>query len=102
MIFYVCARDAHGVWIHKMLDSSHIFARMHARLQRTRRYPLTFIMAFIWVALFSFTISTVVDQWVDKAPATADYLSVIFGVILVAGGAEIPDTLQSVLYARQG
>jgi len=67
-----------------------------------RLYPLTFLVSFIWVAVFSFVISTVVDRWVGFAPATADYLSVIFGVILVAGGAEIPDTLQSVLYARQG
>ena len=62
-----------------------------------RLYPLTFLISFIWVAVFSFVISTVVDRWVGFAPSTATYLSVIFGVILVAGGAEIPDTLQSVL-----
>jgi K+-dependent Na+/Ca+ exchanger-like protein len=67
-----------------------------------RMYPVTFLISFIWVAIFSFCISTVVDQWVGLAPVDASYLAVIFGVILVAGGAEIPDTMQSVLYARQG
>ena len=65
-----------------------------------RLYPITFLISFIWVAVFSFVISTVVDRWVGFAPTTATYLSVIFGVILVAGGAEIPDTLQSVLYVH--
>lgn len=78
-----------------------------------RLYPLTFLTSFLWVAVWSFTISTIVELWVDDlqeldgvkavlGPNAKVVLIPISGVVLIAIGAEIPDTIQSVLYARQG
>jgi len=78
-----------------------------------RLYPLTFLSSFLWVALWSFLISTIVELWVDDIQ-DLPFIEVILGknahlvlipisgVVLIAIGAEIPDTIQSVLYARQG
>jgi Ca2+/Na+ antiporter len=62
------------------------------------RYPLTFTLSFIWVALFSFIISVVVERWVAVSGVSLSLL----GLALVAIGAEIPDTVQSVTAARKG
>ena len=61
-------------------------------------YPLTFMVSFAWVSLFSMAISAVVTRWVtiEQAPIA------FFGLAVVAIGAEIPDTIQSVTVARKG
>jgi K+-dependent Na+/Ca+ exchanger-like protein len=61
-------------------------------------YPLTFTVSFFWVAVFSFIVSTIVARWVDLSGVSLSF----FGVVLVAAGAEIPDTIQSVTVARRG
>ena len=61
-------------------------------------YPLTFFVSFIWVAVFSFMISAVVERWVNKTNLSGGF----FGLFLVSMGAEIPDTIQSVTVARRG
>lgn len=61
-------------------------------------WPITFIVAFIWVSLFSFVISAVVTRWCDLLNADVGF----FGMALVAVGAEIPDTIQSVTVAKRG
>ena len=61
-------------------------------------YPLTFAVAFVWVSFFSFTISAVAGRWneLSKLPLS------LFGIVLVAVGAEIPDTISSLAVARRG
>jgi Ca2+/Na+ antiporter len=61
-------------------------------------WPITFIVAFLWVSLFSFVISAVVQRWCDLLNADVGF----FGMAIVAVGAEIPDTIQSVTVAKRG
>mmetsp|Transcript_7667 Transcript_7667/g.11610 ORF Transcript_7667/g.11610 Transcript_7667/m.11610 type:complete len:434 (+) Transcript_7667:76-1377(+) len=61
-------------------------------------YPLTFLMSFTWVAIFSFVVSTVVERWA----AISGLNSGFFGLFLISVGAEIPDTIQSVTVAKRG
>ena len=61
-------------------------------------YPLTFLAAFIWVSFFSFTISAVAGRWNDLSGLPLS----LFGIVLVAVGAEIPDTISSLAVARRG
>ena len=61
-------------------------------------YPLTFAVAFLWVSFFSFTISAVAGRW----NALSGLPLSLFGIVLVAVGAEIPDTISSLAVARRG
>jgi len=61
-------------------------------------YLLTFFSALIWVSIFSFLLSSIVERWV----ALSGLPMVFFGLILVSLGAEIPDTIESVTVARKG
>ena len=61
-------------------------------------YPVTFIMSFLWVAIFSFIISTIVGTWANHTSLTPSF----FGLYLISIGAEVPDTIQSVTVARRG
>ena len=65
-----------------------------------RWWPLTFLVSFAWVSLFSFLLSTIVGRWVERSGGgvSQSYL----GLVLVAVGAEIPDLIQSVTVARRG
>ena len=63
-----------------------------------RWYLPAFAISFLWVAVFAMIISAVVGQWVDKVNVSMEF----FGLVLVAGGAEIPDMIQSVTVARRG
>ena len=63
-----------------------------------RRYPLTFAVAFVWVSFFSFTISAVAGRWNELSGLPLS----LFGIVLVAVGAEIPDTISSLAVARRG
>lgn len=62
-------------------------------------YPLTFVVSFLWVSLFSTIISSVASRWIAFSPSWAN--GSLFG-LLCAVGAEIPDTIQSVTMARRG
>lgn len=61
-------------------------------------YPVTFIIAFTWVSLFSYLVGAVVTRWVALLQAPIAF----FGLAVVAVGAEIPDTIQSVTVAKKG
>ena len=65
---------------------------------KARWYPLTFLVSFLWVSLFSFLISAVAQRW----NATSGLPLSLFGIVLVAVGAEIPDGVQSLSVARRG
>merc|ERR1719204_2991016 len=60
-------------------------------------YPLAFMVSFGWIAAFSFVVSEVVEEWVVKTGINEAF----FGLTLIAIGAEIPDTIQSVTVARR-
>lgn len=61
-------------------------------------WPITFIVSFLWVSLFSFVISAIAQRWCDLLNADVGF----FGMAIVAVGAEIPDTIQSITVARRG
>jgi len=61
-------------------------------------YLFTFIMTFVWVSIFSYVLSSIIERWV----ALSGVNMAVFGLILVSLGAEIPDTIESVSVARKG
>lgn len=63
-----------------------------------RLYPLTMLTAFMWVAGFSYLISAIVSRWSSLIGVP----TIILGISLVALGGEVPDTVQSVSFARKG
>jgi Ca2+/Na+ antiporter len=63
-------------------------------------YMLTFITSFSYITFFSFVITIIVGRWVGLMNVPA--ASAAFGVILVAVGAEIPDTVNATTIARRG
>ena len=65
---------------------------------QAKMYPVTLVTSFIWVAFMSTVIAAVVSRWGDILCIPASFL----GMYVVAIGAEIPDTIQSVTVARRG
>lgn len=63
-------------------------------------YPLTFLVSFLWISFFSNVISSCVQRWTAFTPAWAQ--GSFFGLLTIAIGAEIPDTIQSVTMAKRG
>jgi len=61
-------------------------------------YPVTCVTSFCWVALLSTVISAVVSRWGQLLGVPPSFL----GMYIVAVGAEIPDTIQSVSVAKRG
>lgn len=61
-------------------------------------YPIAFVISFGWVAFFSFIISEIVEEWVVATGINEAF----FGLTLIAIGAEVPDTIQSVTVAKRG
>lgn len=61
-------------------------------------YLFTFSMTFVWVSIFSYILSSIIERWV----AVSGVNMAVFGLILVSLGAEIPDTIESVSVARKG
>mmetsp|Transcript_7537 Transcript_7537/g.12148 ORF Transcript_7537/g.12148 Transcript_7537/m.12148 type:complete len:406 (+) Transcript_7537:1264-2481(+) len=61
-------------------------------------YPVSLLMSFAWVSLFSIIISNVVEHWGQTSSLPLS----LFGYLLVAFGAEVPDLVQSVVTARRG
>jgi hypothetical protein len=52
---------------------------------------VTFMVSFVWVAWFSFIISTVVERWVHLGLSNGSSLGgEWFGLVLISIGAEIP------------
>uniref|UniRef100_A0A7S0JLW0 Sodium/calcium exchanger membrane region domain-containing protein n=1 Tax=Calcidiscus leptoporus TaxID=127549 RepID=A0A7S0JLW0_9EUKA len=63
-----------------------------------RWYPLTLAASFVWVSLFSTIIAAVVTRFGDLLGIPTSLL----GMYVIAVGAEIPDTIQSVTVAKRG
>lgn len=61
-------------------------------------YPITLFSSFVWVAFLSTVISAVVAHWGEMLCIPASFL----GMYVIAIGAEIPDTIQSVTVAKRG
>merc|ERR1719189_189217 len=61
-------------------------------------YPVTFMVSFCWVSLFSFILSSVVERWVKVTGVPMAF----FGLLLVSLAAQVPDTLESLAVARKG
>ena len=61
-------------------------------------YAVTLLMGFLWVSLFSYAISEVIEAWESKLGVS----TIILGITLVAVGGEIPDTIQSLAVAKKG
>lgn len=61
-------------------------------------YAFTFMMAFIWVAVFSFCISSVIERWVEVSGMPMSF----FGLLVVSIAAQTPDTLESIAVAKKG
>jgi len=55
-------------------------------------------MCIVWIALWSYLLSSVIDVWVQISGLP----QALFGMLLIAIGAEIPDTIESVTMARKG
>ena len=56
------------------------------------------VMSIIWVAVFSYILSSIIGAWV----VAWHMPQALFGMLLIAVGAEIPDTIESVTMARKG
>jgi len=63
-----------------------------------RWYPVTLVTSFVWIAFLSMIIAAVVSRWGDLLGVPSSFL----GMYVIAIGAEIPDTIQSVTVARRG
>jgi len=61
-------------------------------------YLVTFFISLIYVSVFSFILSSIVERWVHLSGVSM----IFFGLILVSLGAEIPDTIESVTVAKKG
>jgi Ca2+/Na+ antiporter len=63
-------------------------------------YMLTFFISMGWITLFSFLITVTIERWVSLLNLPG--ASALFGFVLVAVGAEIPDSVNAVTIARRG
>lgn len=86
-----------------------LFAPLHllqAILERTNedtsgddgRYCVAIMKGFAWVTFFSFCITSVCGRWSEMSGASSG----LFGAVVVAIGAQIPDIVQSVAVAKRG
>lgn len=66
--------------------------------KQARLYPVTLASAFLWVAALSLVISAIVSRF----GALLDLPAAFLGMYIIAVGAEIPDTIQSVTVAKRG
>jgi len=65
-------------------------------------YPLTFVSSFLWISIFSYFVTIVVDNWIGKDLQGLQSAEAFFGIVLVAIGAEVPDTINSCTVAARG
>lgn len=61
-----------------------------------RLYGITVLISFVWVAVFSFLIMSLLTNWSGGVPV------ILLGATVVALGGEIPDTIQSMAVAKRG
>lgn len=67
---------------------------------RENWYALTFLISLSWITSFSYVITVVVERWVSLM--NLPRASALFGTVMVAAGAEIPDLVNAVTIARRG
>lgn len=65
---------------------------------RAHLYPVTLATSFTWVAVLSTIIAAIVSRWGEILGIP----TAVLGMCVIAIGAEIPDTIQSVTVARRG
>jgi len=61
-------------------------------------YPLTFFTSVLWIAAFSFVISSIVERWVHVLGLPMEF----FGLLFVSVAAQIPDMFESLAAAQEG
>jgi len=61
-------------------------------------YPLTFLMALLWLTIFSAALSAAVTRWGELL----EVKGCMMGMYVIAVGAQIPDTLAAVAFAKRG
>lgn len=61
-------------------------------------YPVTIFVSFVWIAIFSFLLSTIISRW----SVVLNIPTILLGATLVALGGEVPDTIQSISVAKRG
>ena len=64
------------------------------------KYIFTFFVSMGWITLFSFLVTVIIERWV--ALLNVPGASALFGFVLVAVGAEIPDSVNAVTISRRG
>lgn len=65
-------------------------------------YFVTFVASFLWISFFSYFITIVVDNIVNKDLGDLENATAFFGIVLIAVGAEVPDTVNSCTVAARG
>jgi len=61
-------------------------------------YLVTFFTSFVWVAIFSFLISSLIERWVVLSGMPMSF----FGLLVVSIAAQTPDTLESLAVSKKG
>jgi len=61
-------------------------------------YLVTFFVSFVWVAIFSFLISSLIERWVKLSGMPMSF----FGLLVVSIAAQTPDTLESLAVSKKG
>merc|ERR1719471_2258036 len=59
---------------------------------------ITLLVAFSWVAIFSFFVSSVIERWVHLSGMPMSF----FGLLVVSIAAQTPDTLESLAVSKKG
>lgn len=63
-------------------------------------YPITFLMSLVWIALFGFIMTTVMNHWVVNLGISK--AAPIFGAFVFSFMLRIPDVVDSLLVAAKG
>jgi Ca2+/Na+ antiporter len=63
-------------------------------------YMVSFVVAMVWITAFSFLVTVIVERWV--ALLNMPGASALLGFVLVATGAEVPDSVNAVTMSRRG
>jgi Ca2+/Na+ antiporter len=68
------------------------------------KYGKTFAVSIAWLTFFSYVITVLAQRWVAILHSTANDSAVLrlFGVVLVAFAAQVPDTANSITAAKRG
>ena len=80
------------------IEEGQLFAPPNAGVDWENFYPLSFIMAIVWVGLFS---GMMVD-WAGTIGCVAGIPDAVMGLTCLAAGTSVPDLLTSVVVAKQG